>query len=156
MFLAVLRRTYKHLDQVIVEAVEQLALEGPLELRVVEIARMQLEVVRVDRRIGETRTNDHLDRVALGAGVEFHQRVLVEAELVLHAGEPFEGHTAIVDDDFYSYRSASIGSSLEALIAGSMPLTNPTNPRMIVATNTIVGSIISRMSAASAFLAMAL
>lgn len=58
--------------------------------------------------------------------------------------------------DAYSYRSASIGSRREALIAGSMPLINPTKVRMTVATITIMGSMIRRMSAASAFLAIAL
>src|SRR6266852_1741559 len=32
--------------------------------------------------------------------------------------------------EFYSYRRASIGSSREAFMAGSMPLTMPTNPRI--------------------------
>ncbi len=48
MLFAVLRSADEHLHQVIVQAVEDLALEGPLELRVVEIARMQLEVIGVD------------------------------------------------------------------------------------------------------------
>src|SRR5208283_1661214 len=56
----------------------------------------------------------------------------------------------------YSYLSASMGSRREALIAGSIPLIRPTNVKMTVATNTIVGSMMSRMSAASAFLATAL
>src|SRR5690349_1604365 len=34
----------------------------------------------------------------------------------------------------YSYRSASIGSSLEARTAGIMPLTSPTIPRITVET----------------------
>ena len=156
MFAAMLRGADKHLDQVVVQAIEELALEGPLELRIVEIARVQLEVVSVNRRIGEPWTDDDFDRFALGAGIELDERVLVEAKLLLHAGEAVGGHLAIVADLLYSYRSASIGSSREALMAGNMPLTKPTSPRMIVATTTIVGSMIRRMSAASAFFAMAL
>ena len=49
-----------------------------------------------------------------------------------------------------------MGSRREALIAGSIPLTRPTKARITVATTTIVGSMIRRMSAASAFLATAL
>src|SRR5208283_6238157 len=56
----------------------------------------------------------------------------------------------------YSYLSASMGSRREALMAGSIPLTSPTNVRMMVAMTTMDGSMISRMSAASAFLAIAL
>ena len=56
----------------------------------------------------------------------------------------------------YSYRSASIGSSLAALIAGTIPLTTPTTAKIPVATNRIMGETINRMSPASACLAIAL
>src|SRR5579864_2365691 len=56
----------------------------------------------------------------------------------------------------HSYLNASIGSSREALIAGSMPLTMPTNPRIRVEIIRLFGEMISRMSPASAFLATAL
>src|SRR5580658_5574871 len=56
----------------------------------------------------------------------------------------------------YSYRSASIGSSLAARIAGTIPLTTPTNANIPVATTRIIGDKISRMSAASACFATAL
>ncbi len=156
MFFAVLRSADEHLDQVVMQAVEELALKGPLELRIVEVAWVQLEVINMDGRIGEAGANDDFDGLVLSAGIELDERMLVEAKLVLHARETVGGHAAIVADEFYSYRSASIGSSREALIAGSIPLIRPTSPRMMVATTTMVGSMINRMSAASAFLAMAL
>ena len=43
---------------------------------------------------------------------------------------------------FYSYRSASIGSRREALMAGSIPLTTPTNPRMAVDASNVVKSMV--------------
>ena len=45
MFLAVLRCADEHLDQVIVQAVENLPLQSPLELRIVKVAWMQIEIV---------------------------------------------------------------------------------------------------------------
>jgi len=50
----------------------------------------------------------------------------------------------------HSYLSASIGSSRDARIAGSIPLTNPTKLRMSVAMISVPGSITRRMSPASA------
>ena len=67
------------------QAVEELALKGPLELRVVEVARVQFEVVGVDGRIGETGTDDDFDGVSFGAGIELDQRMLVEAKVVMDA-----------------------------------------------------------------------
>ncbi len=143
MLAAVLRGTNEHFDEVVVQAIEYLALEGPLELRIVKIARVQLEAVGVDWRISESRADDDFDGFALSAGVELYERVLVEAKLLLHAREAVECHIAIVAEVGYSYRRASMGSRREALMAGSMPLTRPTSPRMIVATTTITGSMMS-------------
>ena len=156
MFLAVLWRADKHLDQIVVQAIKDLPLEGPLELRVIEIARVQLEVVSVNCRIGEAGPDYYFNGIAFGTSVKLDQRMLVEPQLVLHARQAVGSHLAIVADMLYSYRSASMGSRREALIAGNIPLIRPTKTRMIVATRTIVGSIISRMSAASAFFATAL
>src|SRR5271169_5128902 len=100
MLLAVLRRADEHLHQVVVQAVEDLALEGPLKLRVVDIARMQLEVVGMYRRIGESRPEDDFNGLALGAGVELDQWVLVEPELLLDARQTVSGHAKIVDESF--------------------------------------------------------
>ena len=92
MLLAMLRRADEHLDQVIVQAIEDLPLEGPLELRVIEIAGMQFEVVGVNGRLGKARTDDHLDGVAFGTSVEFNQRMLVEAQLLVHACKAIGSH----------------------------------------------------------------
>ncbi len=53
----------------------------------------------------------------------------------------------------HSWRRASIGSRREARMAGIIPLTSPTIPRMTVATINVTGSMSSRMSPASACLA---
>lgn len=78
---AVLRGTDKHFDEVVVERVIELALESPFELRVVEVARMQVEVVGVDGNGFVLELNDDLDAFAFGAGVEGQERMFVEAEL---------------------------------------------------------------------------
>ena len=96
MFFAMLRGADEHLDQIVVQAVEELALEGPFELRVVEIAGMQFEIVDVNRRLSKFRADDHFHRIALGAGVEFDKRMLVESELVLHERKAVASHPAIV------------------------------------------------------------
>src|ERR1700722_1724618 len=56
----------------------------------------------------------------------------------------------------YSYRNASIGSRFAARIAGTIPLITPTTAKIEVDTIRIIGETISRMSPASAWLAMAL
>lgn len=56
----------------------------------------------MDRRISEARPEDDFDGLALGAGVELNERVLVEAELVLDARQTVGSHPAIVDDGIYS------------------------------------------------------
>lgn len=96
MFTAVLWGANEHFDEVVVQAIEYLALKGPLELWVVEIARMQFEVVGVDRRFGETGTDDYFDRFSFSASIELGQRMLVETKLLLNAREAVEGHLAIV------------------------------------------------------------
>src|SRR5208337_1078437 len=102
MFLAVLWRADEHLDQVVMQAVKKLALKGPLELRIVEIAWVQLEVVNVDRRIGEARANDHFDGFTFDAGIELDQRMFVKQKLVLHTRQAIGSHAGIVDQDFLS------------------------------------------------------
>jgi len=97
VLFAVLRGADEHLDQVIVQAVEELALEGPLELRVVEIARVQVVIVGVDLGLGESRAEDHLDAVALRPRAERHQRMLIELELIEHLRKSVRGHDGIVE-----------------------------------------------------------
>src|SRR5271165_3023451 len=80
----VLRRADKHLDDVIMQAVEDLPLQGPLELRIVQIARVQVEVVGVNAWFGEARPDDELHSFALFARVKGDERVLVQPQLFLH------------------------------------------------------------------------
>ena len=96
VFFSVLRRADEHLDQVIVQAVEELALEGPLELWIVEIARVQVVVVGVDLGLGKSRTQYHLNAIALCSRTKRDKRMLIELELIEHLGKAVRGHTAIV------------------------------------------------------------
>lgn len=84
---AVLRCADEHLDEVVVQRVEELPLEAPLKLRVVEIARMQIEVVRVHLHAFIFELDDDLDSFALSAGGKVQQRMLVEAKLGIDAIE---------------------------------------------------------------------
>ncbi len=101
MLAAMLRSANEHLDQVVVQAIEDLALKGPLELRIVEVARMQFKVIDMDWRIGKSGTDDDFDRFAFGAGVELYEGMLVEAKLVLNARKAVGGHPAIVAEAGY-------------------------------------------------------
>src|SRR5215471_2045780 len=83
----VLRRAHKHLDQIIVQAVIKLALEGPLKLRMVEIPRMQIEIIRVHRHRGILEVNHDLYSLALGMGGKGQQRMFVQAQLRLYPVE---------------------------------------------------------------------
>jgi hypothetical protein len=92
---AVLRGADEHFHEVVVESVEELALEGPLELRVVEVARVQLETVGVHRDRFVFELDDDLDTFAFGAGGEIQQWMFVEAELsedAVEAGVGGFGH----------------------------------------------------------------
>src|SRR5580704_14650523 len=92
MFFAVLRRADKHLHQVIVQAIEDLPLEGPLKLRIVKIAGMQLEIVGMDARLGEARPDYDLDSLAFSTRIELHQGMLVEPQLLLDSRQAIGGH----------------------------------------------------------------
>src|SRR6266702_6749139 len=78
---AVLRRADEHFHEVVVQRVEKLALKTPFELRVIEIARVQVEIVSVHRNALVFELNDDLDALALGAGGEIQQWVLIQAQL---------------------------------------------------------------------------
>src|SRR5215475_12490719 len=56
----------------------------------------------------------------------------------------------------YSWRKASTGSRRDARTAGTIPLTNPTAPRMMVEAIRVPGAIMRRISPASPFVAKAL
>ena len=90
------------------QAVKKLALEGPLELRIVEIAGVQLEVVSVNRRLGEAWPNDYFDGFALGASIELDQRMFVKQKLELHARQAIGGHPLILNRLPHRLRFTSI------------------------------------------------
>lgn len=64
---SILRRPDEHFHEIIVKSVIELALETPLELRVIEVARMKLEVVSVNRNRRVLELNDDLNSFALRA-----------------------------------------------------------------------------------------
>ena len=82
-----LRCVGEHLDQVIMQAVVELALEGPLELRVIEVARVQLEIIGVHRYRRVLELDDHGHALPILARVKLQQRVLVAEQLPQHAVE---------------------------------------------------------------------
>ena len=85
--------------EIIVQRVVELALEAPFELRVVEVARVQVEIIRVHRDRGVFELDDDFHAFALGARGEVQQRMLVEAELgedSVEAGGGGLGHRGIV------------------------------------------------------------
>ncbi len=98
MLLAVLWSADEHLDQVVMQTVEDLPLERPFKLSIVEVPGMQLEVVGMNRRLVETWTNDDFDGLALGPSIELDQRMLVKAKLLLNASEAIGDHFSIVDE----------------------------------------------------------
>jgi len=82
-----LRSANKHLDQIIVQAVKELTLKGPLKLRVVEVPGMQLEIIGMHGSVGVFELDDDFHRFAFGARVEVQQWVFVKSELMQDAVE---------------------------------------------------------------------
>ena len=78
---AVLRRADEHFDEVIVQCIEELALEAPLELRVIEIARMEVEVIGVHGNGFVFELDDDFNALALGARGEVQKWMFVEPQL---------------------------------------------------------------------------
>jgi hypothetical protein len=96
---AILRGADEHFHEVVVERVEELALEAPFELRVVEIARVHIKVIGVDGDGFIFEINEEFDAFAFGASREIQQRVFVEAKLGQDAVKPGVrslGHFAIL------------------------------------------------------------
>lgn len=95
----VLGRADEHFDHVIVQAVVELALESPFELRMIEVAGMKLEIIGMhwDGRTPEL--DDDFHGLALGARGEIEQRVLVEFQLRKNPFQPrirIFGHDTIL------------------------------------------------------------
>src|SRR5579872_5639549 len=84
---AILRRADEHLDKVIMQRVVELSLEGPFELRIVEVPRMKVEVIGMNRNALVLELDDDLDAIALGARRKVQQRMLIQPQLREHALE---------------------------------------------------------------------
>jgi len=82
------------------KTVVELALERPFELRMIQVSRVQVEVVSVnrDRRILEP--DDDLYAVAFSPRTEVEQGMLIQAQLLQNTAETFVRlrHKRIVDD----------------------------------------------------------
>jgi len=78
---AVLRRADEHFDQIVMQAVIELALEAPFKLGIVQVTRVKIEVIGVDRD-GRILELDHqFYAVALRASGKIEQWMLVKSEL---------------------------------------------------------------------------
>ena len=62
----ILRRANEHLDQIVVQTIVQLTLKCPLELWMVEVARMKFEGVSMNWNGRILEPNQDLHRVGLG------------------------------------------------------------------------------------------
>jgi hypothetical protein len=65
-----------------VQAIVEVALKCPFELRVGQVSRMDLEVVRVNRNVGILERDDYFDRVILLTSVEREQRVFIKPQVL--------------------------------------------------------------------------
>src|SRR5438046_5180454 len=84
----VLRRPDEHFDQIIVQRVVELMLERPFKLWMIEVARMQFEIISVhrDRRIFEL--NNDFYPIAFATRRELQQRMFIKPQLSEHPLEP--------------------------------------------------------------------
>lgn len=69
-FLLHLRGAGEHLDEIVVQAIVKLTLERPFKLRIGEVARVEFEIVGVNRNGRVLEGDDEFDRVILQARVE--------------------------------------------------------------------------------------
>jgi hypothetical protein len=99
---SVLRRADKHFDEVIVQGIVELALKAPLELGVVEIARMKVEVVGVDGSALIFEFDDDFDALPFRSRGKVQKRMLIQAKLGEDAVEARAGvrrHKGIVQTE---------------------------------------------------------
>jgi hypothetical protein len=94
---AVLRGADEHLDEIIMQRVEELTLETPFELRVIEIARMQVEKISVHRNRFIFELYDDFYAVAFRTRVEVQERKL--SKDAVEAGIVCVDHRGIVAED---------------------------------------------------------
>jgi hypothetical protein len=96
---AILRGADKHFDEVVVQRIVELALEAPFELRMVEVAGMEIEVISVHGDGCVFESDYEFDPLAFCVSGEIQQWVFVETELgedsIQARGSSF-GHTGIV------------------------------------------------------------
>ena len=78
-FGAILRCADEHLDEIIVQGIEELALEAPFKLRVIEVAWMEIKIISVHGNRFISELDDDLDALTLLACGEVQQWVFVEA-----------------------------------------------------------------------------
>ena len=65
----------EHFDEVVVQAIVQLALKCPCKLRMLEIARMHIEIVRMNWNSYIFCIDDELNAIAMRARGEVEQRM---------------------------------------------------------------------------------
>ncbi len=90
-----LRSPGEHFDEVVVQAIVELALEAPLELGMVEVARVQFEIVGMHLHIRIFEADDDFDSLAFFPRIEGQQRVLVKAKLLENALQAGVRHQTI-------------------------------------------------------------
>src|SRR5262249_32547373 len=78
----------KHFDQIVVQAIKELALKGPLELRMIQIARVHIKQIGMHGYWRVLEVNDYLDCLTLCPRRELQQRVLVETQLLQYFFQP--------------------------------------------------------------------
>jgi hypothetical protein len=95
--LSVLWRANEHLDEVVVQGVVELALEAPFELRIVEIARMKIEIIGMNGDAFVFELDDDFHAFSLRARGEIQKRVLIKLKLSENAIETRGGIGHSVD-----------------------------------------------------------
>ena len=84
-FFAALRGSSKHLDQVVMQAIIELALERPCELRMIQVAGVKFEVIAVHRKRRILEVDGHFNTVVLVRCAEFEERMFIETKLLKNA-----------------------------------------------------------------------
>src|SRR4051794_30327281 len=106
--LAILRRADEHLHKIVVQRVIKLPLEAPLELRIVQISRMEIEIVRMHWNAVILELDDDLHALVLRACREGQQRMLIQAQLREYAVQSWLSgfaHVRIVKGGWLKYRN---------------------------------------------------
>src|SRR6266568_9461853 len=84
----VLRGPDEHFDQIIVQRIVELALEGPFELWMIEVARMQFKIVCMHRGRRIFELNNDFYPIAFVTCRELQQRMFIKPQLSEHPLEP--------------------------------------------------------------------